>query len=197
MGAFGILGVRYRVRSSELLRQGQSYIFAANHQSTYDIPPMIWHLRKYHAKFISKKSLGSGIPSISYNLRHGGHLLIDRGSPVEAIAQIKDFAQELQRKNYSCAIYPEGTRSRSETPKKFHRSGLQVLIENMPKAAIVPIAIQHSWKLATQNYFPFPVGIRIEVDIMDPISTKDKSADDLIDETEAIIQNRLAELAKS
>src|SRR4051812_24154515 len=43
-------------------------IFMANHQSTYDIPPLIYHLRKYHAKFIAKIELTKGIPSISYNL---------------------------------------------------------------------------------------------------------------------------------
>ncbi|RYE16883.1 MAG: 1-acyl-sn-glycerol-3-phosphate acyltransferase, partial [Sphingobacteriaceae bacterium] len=50
----------------------RSIIFIANHQSLYDIPPLIWFLRKYHAKFISKIELTKGIPSISYNLKHGG-----------------------------------------------------------------------------------------------------------------------------
>lgn len=197
MGAFHILGVRFKVSKSEKLKEGQSYIFVANHQSTYDIPPMIWHLRKYHAKFISKKSLGRGIPSISYNLRRGGHLLIDRKNPAKAISDIKTFASNLQAQNYSCAIYPEGTRSRSALPKKFHRSGLVALIENMPQAAIVPIAIQHSWKLAQNNYFPFPIGFCILVDIMDPIPQESKDPDTLIDRIEKQIGNRLAELAKS
>lgn len=197
MGAFGILGIRFKVSKSEKLKEGQSYIFAANHQSTYDIPPMIWHLRKYHAKFISKKSLGKGIPSISYNLRRGGHLLIDRKNPTQAINDIKTFASDLQAQNYSCAIYPEGTRSRSARPKKFHRSGLVALMENMPDAAIVPIAIQHSWKLAQNNYFPFPVGVRILVVIMDPIEQESKDPNVLIDLTEKQIGNRLAVLASS
>jgi len=32
----------------------------------------------YKPKFISKIELGKGIPSVSYNLRHGGAALIDR-----------------------------------------------------------------------------------------------------------------------
>ena len=34
-------------------------------------------------KFVSKKELGRGIPSISYNLRNGGSILIDRESNIE------------------------------------------------------------------------------------------------------------------
>ena len=47
----------------------QPIIFVANHQSMYDIPAMIWYLRKHHPKFISKIELTKNIPSISYNFR--------------------------------------------------------------------------------------------------------------------------------
>src|SRR5690606_10867228 len=46
-------------------------LFISNHQSMYDIPPLIFFLRKHHAKFISKIELTKGIPSISFNLKHG------------------------------------------------------------------------------------------------------------------------------
>jgi 1-acyl-sn-glycerol-3-phosphate acyltransferase len=38
---------------------------------------------------VSKKELGQGIPSISFNLRHGGSALIDRKDPKQAIPAIK------------------------------------------------------------------------------------------------------------
>jgi 1-acyl-sn-glycerol-3-phosphate acyltransferase len=62
-------------------------IFVSNHQSMYDIIAMIWFLRRFHCKFVSKKEL-EGIPSIS-NLRHGGSALIDRKDPKQAIPAIK------------------------------------------------------------------------------------------------------------
>ncbi len=34
------------------LPSGRPIIFVANHQSMFDIAPMIWFLRRYHAKFI-------------------------------------------------------------------------------------------------------------------------------------------------
>lgn len=54
-------------------------IFVANHQSMYDIPGIIWFLKKHHVKFISKIELTKGIPSISFNLKYGvGQILIAR-----------------------------------------------------------------------------------------------------------------------
>ena len=138
---------------SNLPPPGKNVIFIANHQSTYDIPPLIWKLRNYHMKFVSKKELGRGIPSISYNLRNGGSILIDREKPKEAINSIKKFGKFLSKKNFSVLIFPEGTRSKNGKVKKFHRSGLKTLIKNIPDAIIVPISIKNSWKFSSQNYF--------------------------------------------
>ena len=63
-------------------------MIVANHQSMNDIPPIIWYLRKHHPKFVSKMELGKGIPSVSYNLVHGGSVLIDRKNSKQAIGQI-------------------------------------------------------------------------------------------------------------
>jgi hypothetical protein len=60
-----------------------SYIIVSNHQSMFDIPsaspPFLLHPSEVH----SKRSLGSWIQS--YNLREGGHVLIDRPMPPDAI----------------------------------------------------------------------------------------------------------------
>ncbi|WGU68152.1 hypothetical protein QIU19_12785 [Capnocytophaga canimorsus] len=33
-------------------------LFLANHQSVYDIPPLIWYLRKFSLRFVGKKGIG-------------------------------------------------------------------------------------------------------------------------------------------
>ena len=78
------LGTRIVFNLKAELPVRRSIIFVVNHQSTYDIPPIIWHLRKFHPKFISKIELGKGIPSVSFNLRHGGSVLIDRKKPLHS-----------------------------------------------------------------------------------------------------------------
>ena len=52
-----LLGTRIRFKQFTAFPEDHSIIFVANHQSTFDIPPLIWHLRKYHAKFVSKIEL--------------------------------------------------------------------------------------------------------------------------------------------
>ena len=66
-----LLGTTYKVENRGAIPEGVPIIFVANHQSLYDIIAMIWFLRRFHPKFVSKKELGKNIPSVSYNLRHG------------------------------------------------------------------------------------------------------------------------------
>jgi len=74
----GILGTTYRVSKEEELPTDKPIVFVSNHQSMFDIPMIIWFFKQNHPKFVSKKELGQGIPSVSYNLKHGGSVLIDR-----------------------------------------------------------------------------------------------------------------------
>jgi 1-acyl-sn-glycerol-3-phosphate acyltransferase len=80
----------------------------------YDIIAMIWYLRRFHCKFVSKKIRKN--PSISFNLRHGGSVLIDRKDSKQAIPAIKGWGVYRKR---SAVIFPEGTRSRTGKPKVF------------------------------------------------------------------------------
>ena len=176
---------------SNLPPPGKNVIFIANHQSTYDIPPLIWKLRNYHMKFVSKKELGRGIPSISYNLRNGGSILIDREKPKEAINSLKKFGEFLSKKNFSVLIFPEGTRSKNGKVKKFHRSGLKALIKNIPNAKIVPISIKNSWKFSSQNYFPMPLEVKIVIRFHKSLSNNLKNLESLIDTVEATIHKQV------
>lgn len=78
MRCTNILGTRYTFKNPHEISTNRPLIIVSNHQSMYDIPPIIWYMRKHHPKFVSKIELGKGIPSVSFNLRHGGSVLIDR-----------------------------------------------------------------------------------------------------------------------
>ena len=92
LGCLKVLGTDIRFQIEEPLPKHKSLIVVANHQSTYDIRPLIFYLRKHHLKFVRKKELGKGIPSVSFNLRHGGSVLIDRKDKKKAQTQLKEFA---------------------------------------------------------------------------------------------------------
>lgn len=189
--ALKIVGTRVVVSIQGKLPKDRLLIFAANHQSTYDIPPLIWYLRKYSPKFIAKKELGKGFPSISYHLRNGGNVLIDRKEPAKSIAAITQFCQQVQQLNEAVVIFPEGTRSRDGRIKPFQKAGLHSLLQEIPKAMLVPVCIRNSWKLGQWNYFPLPVGVNIELRVLPPIDPTLQTAKESIDQLERTIANQL------
>lgn len=182
-----LLGTTFTVDNPYDLPTDRPCIFVANHQGMYDIPPIIWYFRKHHPKFVSKKELGKGIPSISFNLRHGGNLLIDRKNGREALVNMSRFADYLNENTRSAVIFPEGTRSRTGAPKKFAVQGLQLLIKKMPTAVIVPITINNSWKLFRYGNFPMGIGVQLSLKVHEPMPAKSEDPEALIAKVERSI----------
>lgn len=180
MRCLNILGTRFSIDNPYNIPVDKPCIFVANHQGMYDIPPIIWYLRKHHPKFISKKELGKGIPGISFNLRHGGSALIDRKNPKQAIQEISRFAKYLNQTKHSAVIFPEGTRSRTGRPKQFAKTGMQILFKKMPDALIVPLTINNSWKLFQYGKFPLGIGVHITLKVHEPIPANSDDPESLI-----------------
>lgn len=164
-----ILGTTYEFNNPHQLPTDRPLIIVSNHQSMNDIPPIIWFMRAYHPKFVSKIELGKGIPSVSYNLRHGGSVLIDRKDSKQALVQIAKLGKYIEANHRSAVIFPEGTRSRTGVPKKFQPTGLKILMKNAPSALIVPISINNSWKMLRYGKFPYGIGNHITFDVQEPI----------------------------
>jgi 1-acyl-sn-glycerol-3-phosphate acyltransferase len=189
-----ILGTRYKLRNTHALATDRPLIIVSNHQSMNDISPLIWLFRKYYPKFISKKELGKGIPSISYNLRHGGAALIERNNPKQAITEIIRFAKYVHQNTYAAVIFPEGTRSKTGEPKPFKTKGLHVLFKYIPNAQIVPVTINNSWKTTRYGKFPCGLGARITIDTHQPILLSDyakSNYDELISRIEKVITDHI------
>lgn len=189
-----ILGTRFTFNNPYHISANQPLIIVANHQSLLDIPPIFWFMRKYHPKFISKIELGKGIPSVSYNLKHGGSVLIDRKKPLASITAIQNFADYIETNNRAAVIFPEGTRSRNGKPKKFQTKGLLTLIEHIPSAIVVPITINNSWKTLRYGKFPMGLGAHIIFTVHQPLNVSEHNANTLLETiekqiTEAIIHD--------
>jgi 1-acyl-sn-glycerol-3-phosphate acyltransferase len=182
-----VLGTNYKIVGRETIPKGVPIIFVANHQGMYDIIGMIWFLRKFHPKFVSKIELGKGVPSVSYNLRHGGSVLIDRKEPKQAIPIIKGLSEYIEKTKRSAVIFPEGTRSKTGKPKEFAQSGLKILCKYAPSAYVVPITINNSWKFFRYGMFPYGLGNHITFTIHEAIEVKQFSFEELISKTESTI----------
>ena len=176
-----VLGTRYKFEIKGSLPIGKAVVIVSNHQSMWDIPPLIWFLRRLHPKFISKMELGKGIPTISYNLKYGGSVLIDRKDPKQATEQIEKVAHYISANNRAVVIFPEGTRSRNGIPKEFRKRGLLTLFEHAPEAYAVPVSISNSWKLQRFGMFPIPVGTRLKFVIHPAVKISEHEATRLIE----------------
>lgn len=167
---------------------GQPIIFVANHQSTFDIPAMIYFLRRFHGKFISKIELAKGIPSISFNLKHGGAANIDRKDSKQSIGEILKLANNMKTKNWSAFIFPEGTRTRDGKMKHFHVGGIATLLKKNPDALIVPIAINGSYEMTKSGFFPLTPFVRMSWEVLDPIDKTGKTLEEIVLEAEQKIR---------
>ncbi|MUP45210.1 1-acyl-sn-glycerol-3-phosphate acyltransferase [Gramella sp. BOM4] len=187
MRCLNVLGTRFTVENEQNIPLDRPVIFVANHQGMYDISPIIWYFRKHHPKFVSKKELGRGIPSISFNLRHGGSVLIDRKNRRESLLKMSEFGDYLAKTKRSAVIFPEGTRSRTGEPKPFRTNGMMVLFKKLPEAVVVPISINNSWKLFRHGNFPIDLGVHVILKAHEPIPVNSMDAASLAAKTERII----------
>lgn len=168
-------------------------IFAANHQSMYDIPSLIWFLRKHSAKFISKIELAKGIPSISINLRLGGGANIDRKDNKQAISEIIKLGRRMKENNWSTVIFPEGTRAKDGQVKTFQFGGVATILKVVPNALVVPIAIENSWKIVRFGMFPLTAGNALKWTVLNPIEPEGKTANEITLEVESAIRKVLGQ----
>ncbi|MDB4010149.1 1-acyl-sn-glycerol-3-phosphate acyltransferase [Polaribacter sp.] len=186
-----ILAVPVRFENKQKLSKENNYIFVANHQSLYDIPPLIFYLRKHSPKFVAKIELGKGIPSISYNLKHGGAALIDRNDPRQALSALASFSKRINSNKWSAVIFPEGTRSTTGKPKKFATNGIKMIAKYNKDAYIVPITINNSWKVYKYGKFPLGLGSPITIKTHEPIEIASLPFEELMTKVETIITSHI------
>ena len=191
LASYTLMACRISFKNTHHLPSNRPIIFIANHQSMYDIPALIWFLRKYHTKFISKIELTKGIPSISFNLKYGGGANIDRKDSKQAVPEILKLAERMQKYKWSTVIFPEGTRAKNGQMKAFNAGGIATLLKKVPEALIVPIAIDGSWKFVQYGKFPLSAFERISWEVLEPIEPADKTIDEIVAESEEAIKKAI------
>jgi 1-acyl-sn-glycerol-3-phosphate acyltransferase len=169
---FGICGAHLAVERSPETRPWTSYIIVSNHQSMFDIAILGSLFFSNFPKYISKRELGRWIPTVSYNLREGGHVLIDRSDAPAALEAIRDLGRRVHAGGVSAMIFPEGTRARVGELGRFKPAGTLALLEEAPETPVVPVTIDHSWRLLQYGYLPVPWGVRVNVHIGAPIARR-------------------------
>ena len=187
-----ITGTTIKVKHKARLIDNQRYIFVANHQSTFDIPGIIWYFRKYRPLFVAKIELAKGIPSISYNLRKSGAALINRKDKKQAMEEITKLGSFMASSGASAVIFPEGTRSKTGKLKEFATGGIAILLKNCPDAIIVPVAIKNTAKFNPKGIFPLTSFSRLYWTSLPEIDHENKTVDELVQLAKKAIAVELA-----
>ena len=186
-----ILGTNTSFRCFEKLPKERPIILISNHQSLFDIPAIVWGFRDHHPKFISKIELGKGIPSVSYNLRHGGSILIDRNKRLQAVREIAKLGRYIESNHYTASIFPEGTRTKDGKMKAFMSAGLDTLLKLAPSALVVPLVIDGNYELLKKGLYPMSFGVKIKYTVLDPIEPGTMTVEELVMKTENMIRTAL------
>lgn len=170
------------------LPRDRPMILVSNHQGMFDIPAISIAMRKHDPKYVAKAALSKGIPSISYNLRVGGSVLIDRKEGKDAIGKIAVFCDYLKANNRAGVIFPEGTRTRNGKMLPFKPMGLKMMLKKMPNATVVPVALENYWHLEKYGLKPIPFGHRLKCTILPAIDRTNLSNDEVVELVEKQIR---------
>ena len=158
-------GVRVAVRGLERLDPKRSYVFAANHQSIYDIPILFASI-PVQLRIVAKASLGS-IPFLGWHLRRTGHLLVDRKKPG---ADIVGKMRRLVSESHSLIVFPEGTRSVDGRVGRFKKGSFLVAVDaGLP---VVPVSVTGSRQVMAKGRLMVCPG-NVQLTVHEPMATTD------------------------
>ncbi|MDQ6480773.1 lysophospholipid acyltransferase family protein [Dyadobacter sp. LHD-138] len=187
-----LTGSSVTLKNRAVIPDERPVIFVANHQSTFDIPALIWFLRKRHPLFVSKIELAKGIPSISYNLRKSGAALINRKDGKQAVSEILRLGKLIHDTTGAAIIFPEGTRTASGIMKPFIPGGVATLLKKAPHALIVPVAVNGTGTFNPKGIFPLRSFSKLSWTALPPIEPAGRKVEEILLEAQESIRAELA-----
>ena len=164
-------GSTIKVEGLEKIPDEKGLCFVSNHQSAIDIL-IVLSVLPVTVGYIAKKQL-LYYPFLNLWIVALRSAFIDRGNVKKALASIEKGIDFIKKGN-SMIIFPEGTRSKSDTLGTF-KSG-SIKLATRAEATIVPLTISGSWHAWEENLRIGPA--YIQVTVHEPIPTKGLSAEE-------------------
>jgi 1-acyl-sn-glycerol-3-phosphate acyltransferase len=159
-------GVSVRVEGTDALQPGHPYIFAANHQSQFDILALQGFLG-IDFRWLAKKELFR-VPIWGTAMLRAGYIPIDRSHGRQAIKSLEKAAQKIAR-GTSVIIFPEGTRSRDGKLHTFKSGAMLLAIKS--GVPLVPVAITGTYDILPKGHLLVRSG-EVTIRAGQPIDTK-------------------------
>jgi 1-acyl-sn-glycerol-3-phosphate acyltransferase len=159
-------GARVEVEGAEHVDPSRPMVYASNHQSTLDIP-LLFAALPVDLRFIAKEQL-RWVPLVGWYLQLGGHVLVNRGKRVQAIASLDRAAARIARQRISLIVFPEGTRSPDRRILPFKHGVFALALK--AQVPVVPVTIEGSAAVMPRRSWRFTPG-RVRVRIGAPVDT--------------------------
>lgn len=194
--AFRLTGATLEVRGREHIVAGERYVIVANHQGFSDVIVISTALAQLQARYVAKRELARGWPSISYLIVASGSAVIDRKQPTAAIAEIERLGHQAKREGWSVAIFPEGTRAKDGVPRSWKIRGVKALLDTAGPCRILPVSLRGGAELFAHNGAPFRADVKMACIVHPPVDPP-RPEDDLAEWLEGIRQTVAAELTPS
>ena len=185
-----LAGVRVTVEGIEHVDPRQTYIFAGNHCSQYDICSFQGYF-PHDFRWIAKKELFR-IPLLGQAMHRVGCIPIDRSHGRQALKSLDEAAKQIAAGS-SVLIFPEGSRSADGLLHEF-KTGT-VLLAIKAGVPIVPLGFNGSHEVLPKGA-SLPKKGTITIRVGPPIPTAHYSASDkqdLASDLQAAVKNLLDE----
>ena len=140
-------GVKVEIEGLENVSLDKNVIYAANHESSFDIPVMFASM-PVPLFYLAKEELKK-IPIFGWYVNAVGMVFINRTNHSEAMASLKRAGEEI-KSGKNIISFPEGTRPRDGKMKLFKRGSFVLALES--NIDIVPVAIVGSRQVNPPGY---------------------------------------------
>lgn len=156
-------GVGVRVRGRRHIDPERPGIYMSNHQSLFDIPVLLGHL-PIQFRWLAKAELFR-IPLFGHAMGRVGYISIDRSDRKSAFASLARAA-DMIRGGVSVLIFPEGTRSRTNTLRSFKKGGFVLAVDSgVPVTPVITLGTHEIMPKGQLRITPRDV----EVEVRPPI----------------------------
>ncbi len=139
-------GANIKVTGLENIPKDKAVLFVSNHQGNFDIAIFISYINKSKG-YIAKAEMLK-IPLLRDWMTYMKCLFMDR-SDMRQSAETIVKGINILKSGYSLVVFPEGTRSKSNTVGEFKAGSFKLATKS--KVPIVPVTINGSYKLMEQN----------------------------------------------
>lgn len=182
-----VSGVSVEMTGIEKLDHSRPYIFAANHQSQFDIFVLQGYLG-FDYRWLAKKELFK-VPVFGYAMRCADYVPVDRANGRKALKSLEEAAQRISN-GTSVIIFPEGTRSPDGHLQPFKAGTMVLAIKS--GVPVVPVAILGTHEVLPKGKLLAKPG-KVWIRVGDPIETSGYTTKQKHELAE-LLQGKVAEL---